>query len=568
MGKFFTANVMPQIAGFVANYKLYRDRLPDLWQITNCIAIMDQVRDYFLVKFRSKEDMYRVLNEGPWVILNTYLHVQPWDSSFDAGTTMVKSTIVWAKLPGLQDKPLVSQLEFRDMVQKVEYENVPPLCAACNRVGHQAGTCLCPVKNAGSGEPTRRRVPRVSSLMEDTVNRFEKFRLTEEEKGFVIGKGDVARRREECERNLKERDRVLSGGPWFFKEQLMVIHPWAKKLEEDKAKFDRANMWVQVQGLPSHWVSKEVGWKLGKLFPNCSNVLIPESGSKCGRIIKIYVEVELNKQLVRGTKLTLEGETRWLQFSYDNLPLYCYYCGHVGHIEKQCETKKEDAKRGTIDEEQFGDWLSARKLKMEIKNVEDRGMRDRYYGKFVPVGKESLDQNQQEDQWKGGRVGDSSSWVESGGQKVIKDASGDSLSDNPVDREANVKGHAQMAPQWQERFLGVREINSEADAKVVVDEITDHLWQGSNKEKEGCLLVDNHKELDGGKRWRRRGIGGKGESQPMEEGNIMPGNNESRKRGGVSTDVELQESVIKKGKGELVRSESSGKTRRTAGMLA
>ncbi|CAI9114848.1 OLC1v1015657C1 [Oldenlandia corymbosa var. corymbosa] len=335
--------------------------------------------------------------------------------------------------------------------------------------------------------------------MEDTVNCFEKFRLTEEEKGFVIGKGDVARRREECERSilgkiygvntanffgvrnqfskiwsptgrltvaelgvnffqftfpdLKERDRVLSGGPWFFKEQLMVIHPWAEKLEEDKAKFDRANMWVQVQGLPSHWVSKEVGWKLGKLFPNCSNVLIPESGSKCGRIIKIYVEVELNKQLVRGTKLTLEGETRWLQFSYDNLPLYCYYCGHVGHIEKQCETKKEDAKRGTIDEEQFGDW------------------------------------------------------GELGGQKVIKDASGDSLSDNPVDREANVKDHAQMAPQWQERCWGVREINSEADAKVVVDE-------------------NNHKELDGGKRWRRRGIGGKGESQPMEEGNIMPGNNE------------------------------------------
>ncbi|CAI9115792.1 OLC1v1016786C1 [Oldenlandia corymbosa var. corymbosa] len=130
------------------------------------------------------EDMERVLNEGPWVILHTYLHVEVWNNQFDPTTKLVKSTIIWAKLPGLPvhyynqsflrrvgrapgrvvridqqttaktwgrfprmaveidlDQPLITKVEMHGRKQVVKYENVPPLCASCSRIGHQAGNC-------------------------------------------------------------------------------------------------------------------------------------------------------------------------------------------------------------------------------------------------------------------------------------------------------------------------------------------------------------------------------------------------------------------------------------------
>ncbi|CAI9097193.1 OLC1v1033566C1 [Oldenlandia corymbosa var. corymbosa] len=67
------------------------------------IEISDRLEQQLVDQWKDicKENMYRVLNNDPWVILNTYLYVQPWDSSFNAATSRVKATIVWARLLGL-----------------------------------------------------------------------------------------------------------------------------------------------------------------------------------------------------------------------------------------------------------------------------------------------------------------------------------------------------------------------------------------------------------------------------------------------------------------------------------
>lgn len=77
-----------------------------------------------------------------------------------------------------------------------------------------------------------------------------------------------------------------------------------------------------------------VGWKLCKLFPSCLNVIIPENGSKEGKVLKILVEVELDKPLLRGTKIKLGEEHEWAAFKYKNLPSFCFYSGRIGHIKK------------------------------------------------------------------------------------------------------------------------------------------------------------------------------------------------------------------------------------------
>lgn len=100
--------------------------------------------------------------------------------------------------------------------------------------------------------------------------------------------------------------------------------------KEDEC-FCRIPLWVMIIGISHHWDSKEVGWKIGKLFHQYFNVIMFENGSKKGRVLKILAEVQLNKPLLRGTKINQEEEMEWVDFKYEHLSGFYFYCGMVGH---------------------------------------------------------------------------------------------------------------------------------------------------------------------------------------------------------------------------------------------
>lgn len=157
----------------------------------------------------------------------------------------------------------------------------------------------------------------------------------------------------------EEKEKVLMKQPWFFDNQIMVLHHWMQNLTPQDPIFKRVPMWIQVKGLPTHWSSKEVGWKLGKVFPSCMNVVLPEFGSKEGKLLKMLVEINLDIPLLRGTKLKLGTECVWVEFRYEKVPTFCFYCGIIGHSERTCFRKVEDAKENKVCEGQYGEWVRA-----------------------------------------------------------------------------------------------------------------------------------------------------------------------------------------------------------------
>lgn len=241
---------------------------------------------------------------------------------------------------------------------------------------------------------------------DDMVNRLSKFKLGDlEDEGIVLERKDVKGCHEEGSRSLfgkiwgskkvnytglkqtfsklwcpagdlrvvelgpnffqfifslqAEKDRALLKRPWFFDNQFLILHPWQPKQCVDDERFNQATLWVQVRGIPHYWSSVDVGWRLGKLFYQCLNVIIPESGSSNGRILKLLVEIDLKKPLLRGTRIRLEEEVAWVDFKYEQLPGFCFYCGLVGHLEKSCEQKMLEAKESDLCEGQYGEWLRA-----------------------------------------------------------------------------------------------------------------------------------------------------------------------------------------------------------------
>lgn len=104
-------------------------------------------------------------------------------------------------------------------------------------------------------------------------------------------------------------------------------------------------------------MSKEVGSKIGKLFSQVSDIVIPDSGSRQGRHIKILATINLDKALLRGANIRLNEVICWVDFKYEQLASFCYYCGKVGHLDRFCYAKGEDVRKKELKAGQYGEWL-------------------------------------------------------------------------------------------------------------------------------------------------------------------------------------------------------------------
>ena len=153
--------------------------------------------------------------------------------------------------------------------------------------------------------------------------------------------------------------RVFNGKAWTFESQFLILKQWEANVDTQEGSFNKVHLWVPVWNLPIQWISKETGSKFRNLFSDVRDVLIPESGSKKGRCLKVLAEIRLDKPLLRGTKIRYEEQKVWVDFKYENMADFYFYCGRVGHVEKSCMDRNRDGKEGRIQEDQFGGWLRA-----------------------------------------------------------------------------------------------------------------------------------------------------------------------------------------------------------------
>lgn len=54
-------------------------------------------------------------------------------------------------------------------------------------------------------------------------------------------------------------------------------------------------------------------------------------------------------KLIRGKKINIEGgENRWVNFKYERLPNFCYWCGMLDHAIKECPERSLE--NGSVEE--------------------------------------------------------------------------------------------------------------------------------------------------------------------------------------------------------------------------
>ena len=68
----------------------------------------------------------------------------------------------------------------------------------------------------------------------------------------------------------------------------------------------------------------------------------------------------ISKPIRRGSFIARsDGEKHWVKFKYERLPLFCHFCGMLGHDVKNCVEYFVATKMGGTVDYQYGDFLKA-----------------------------------------------------------------------------------------------------------------------------------------------------------------------------------------------------------------
>lgn len=86
-------------------------------------------------------------------------------------------------------------------------------------------------------------------------------------------------------------------------------------------------------------MSIESGKKIGALISTVKDVMLVEAGGREDRHVKVLVELDLTKPLIRGTTLKYQQEECQIEFKYEQLLLFCFYCERGG-IMRKCVAKE------------------------------------------------------------------------------------------------------------------------------------------------------------------------------------------------------------------------------------
>lgn len=134
----------------------------------------------------------------------------------------------------------------------------------------------------------------------------------------------------------EDKNRVMEGRPWSFDRQILALQDFDGKTPPAHMTFNSSVFWVQIHDMPLVCMTKSVGTKIGASMGAVEEVEVEEDGIGWGRYLRIRVHVDLTKPLEWGRTLQRGGRPIWVNFKYEKLPMFCFYCGCILHGNKEC----------------------------------------------------------------------------------------------------------------------------------------------------------------------------------------------------------------------------------------
>ncbi|KAK6149692.1 hypothetical protein DH2020_017217 [Rehmannia glutinosa] len=152
--------------------------------------------------------------------------------------------------------------------------------------------------------------------------------------------------------------RVLSNGPWTFDNLLLIIKRLFIGEQPSKAELFHVELWTQVYYLPFGFMTEKIGKSIGNFIGTYVDADQHSFSGVWQNYMRIRVAFDVRTPLKRRMKLKKsDGGWFWINFKYERLPTFCFYCGFLGHSDKFC-VGLFNTPNATSDRA-YGSWLRA-----------------------------------------------------------------------------------------------------------------------------------------------------------------------------------------------------------------
>ncbi|KAK7852464.1 hypothetical protein CFP56_039132 [Quercus suber] len=112
----------------------------------------------------------------------------------------------------------------------------------------------------------------------------------------------------------------------------------------------------RLDAIESCNLTREVGSRLGTV----EEVERRHRKDDINMFMRVRVALPIAKPLRRsGFIAGSDGEKMWVSFKYERLPMFCHFCGILGHDLKNCAAHFTAEKQGRRVEYQYGEFLKA-----------------------------------------------------------------------------------------------------------------------------------------------------------------------------------------------------------------
>ncbi|MCH91899.1 hypothetical protein A2U01_0012830, partial [Trifolium medium] len=154
---------------------------------------------------------------------------------------------------------------------------------------------------------------------------------------------------------VQDIQRAVKGNPWLIRNSWFMVHTWDRKLNPSNIDFKHVPVWIQIWGLPIHCktviMGKHLGTQLGKVEESALYDYPQQA-----RIVKIKVHLTVEEPIRPGMFIgnPKDGIT-WVDFINENIPMFCFTCGLIGHNEDKCDNIIQPVPEGSVNPR--GPWL-------------------------------------------------------------------------------------------------------------------------------------------------------------------------------------------------------------------
>lgn len=135
-----------------------------------------------------------------------------------------------------------------------------------------------------------------------------------------------------------DKKRCLEEGPWNFFNSFMAFKEPTDVTHVGEVEFSDLLVWVQLHNLPIVCVHESAIHEIGSLVGEVIEVDVGIDGRCFGKFARVRVRRPIDKPLQRCvmTALNKEGEKHMILLKYERLPDFCYKCGRIGHVMREC----------------------------------------------------------------------------------------------------------------------------------------------------------------------------------------------------------------------------------------